>query len=116
MEDDKITSSGIPNPREVLDFQLNRLIKQLFKTFLILMEDLSNEHDESFRKLKQNLPQSKILIDQADYLSISKQEYIRKKILSAGNDCIREIHSNLDLFDLEFSKEQISKQNEQKNK
>jgi hypothetical protein len=41
-----------------------RNTKKLFKTFLILLEDLKTDHDIHFCKLRKNLPNHKELIEQ----------------------------------------------------
>ena len=85
---------------ELLEFQVNRNIINLYKTFLIMVEDLEEEHKRSFRKLKGALPESSDLIDQANYLDEDKMEYIRKKILDQGNHSLREIIGQLEKFNL----------------
>ena len=85
---------------ELLEFQVNRNIIHLYKTFLIMIEDLEDEHRRSFRKLKDAIPQSSSLIDQADYLDDEKMEYMRKKILDQGNQSLREIIAQLEKFNL----------------
>ena len=49
-----------------------RNTKRLFKTFLILLEDLQTEHIIHFCKLRSNLPNHKGLIEQADYFDEKK--------------------------------------------
>ena len=41
----------------------SRNTKRLFKSFLILLEDLKTEHEILFCKLRKNLPQHKELIE-----------------------------------------------------
>ena len=75
--------------KELLEFQINRNIINLYKSFLIMMEDMHDQHDNNFRKLKQALPEEIDLIDQADYWNESRMDYLRKKILDKGNDSLR---------------------------
>ena len=79
-----------------------RNTKRLFKTFLILLEDLKTEHEISFCKLRKNLPENKALIEQADYFSEDKMQYLRKKVLDMGNDNIRSNDDDLEKFTIEF--------------
>jgi len=80
----------------------NRGIKRLFKTFLVLLEDLKIEHDIHFCKLRKNLPKHKDLIEQADYLGEEKMQYLRKKILDMGNENIRANENDLEKFTIHF--------------
>lgn len=84
--------------RELLEFQINRNIINLYKSFLIMMEDMHDQHDSNFRKLKQALPEEIDLIDQADYWDESRMDYLRKKILDKGNDSLREMLGQLEQF------------------
>jgi len=86
--------------KELLEFQINRNIINLYKSFLIMMEDMHDQHDNNFRKLKQALPEEIDLIDQADYWDDSRMDYLRKKILDKGNDSLREILGQLEQFNL----------------
>ncbi len=86
--------------KELLEFQINRNIINLYKSFLIMMEDMHDQHGSNFRKLKQALPEEIDLIDQADYWDESRMDYLRKKILDKGNDSLREIISQIEQFNL----------------
>ena len=80
----------------------SRNTKRLFKSFLILLEDLKTEHEIHFCKLRKNFPQHKELIDQADYFDDKKMQYLRKKILDTGNENIRNNDDDLEKFTIEF--------------
>ena len=67
--------------RGLLGEHYHRNTKKLFKSFLILLEDLKTDHDIHFCKLRKNLPEHKALIEQADYFDEKKMQYLRKKIL-----------------------------------
>jgi len=79
-----------------------RNTKKLFKTFLILLEDLKTEHEISFCKLHKSLPEHKALLEQADYFGEDKMQYLRKKVLDMGNDNIRSNDDDLEKFTIEF--------------
>jgi len=77
--------------------------KDLFKDFLVLVEDLSVDHEINFKKLYDNLPSEyHALIDQADYFSEDKIQYLRKKILDIGNNTIRKFESQAEKFTIKF--------------
>jgi len=86
--------------KELLEFQINRNVINLYKSFLIMMEDMHDQHNNNFRKLKQALPEEIDLIDQADYWDESRMDYLRKKILDKGNDSLREVLGQLEQFNL----------------
>lgn len=81
---------------DIIKFQVNRNITNLYKSFLILLEDLEYEHQAHFGKLADNLPDNLDILHQADYLTEEKMEYLRKRILDAGNHCAREINTALE--------------------
>lgn len=81
----------------------NRSTKVLFKSFLVLMEDLHQDHLINFSKLRKALPEEySSLIDQADYFDQHKMQYLRKKILDMGNESIRETNNDLENFTISF--------------
>jgi len=86
--------------KELLEFQINRNVINLYKSFLIMMEDMHDQHEGSFRKLKSSLPQDLDLINQADYWDAERMDFLRKKILDNGNDTLREIIGQLEQFEL----------------
>lgn len=86
--------------KELLEFQVNRNIINLYKSFLIILEDIQDEHRNNFNKLKNAMPENNELISQADYWDESKMEYIRKKVLDQGNNTQREIIGQLEKFNL----------------
>lgn len=77
-------------------FQVNRNIINLYKSFLFMLEDLEQEHLAHFNKLKNNLPEHLSILHQADYLTEDKMEHLRKRVLDAGNHCVREILATLE--------------------
>ena len=85
---------------DLLAFQVNRNIINLYKSFLIMMEDMHHQHQISFNKLKIALPEDVDLVDQADYWDEERMEYLRKRILDSGNHSLREILGQLEKFQL----------------
>lgn len=66
-----------------VEFQIDRNITNLYKSFLIILEDLSDP--------PYNLPEEVRI-------------KLRKKILDSGNDTIRELNVLISKFDLKFKK------------
>lgn len=91
------------NAKDLLRFQLRRNVTGLYKSFLILIEDLEKDQEIQFSKLKESMPEHEALLDQAEFLDSGKSNYVRKKILDSGNGAIREILSELENYDVNFS-------------
>lgn len=89
--------------KDFLSERVNGSTKSLFKSFLVLVEDLHAEHEIAFKKLKKHLPEHSSLIDQADYFDDEKMQYLRKKILDIGNESIRESNSDFEKFTIKFN-------------
>ena len=81
---------------ELLEFQINRNVINLYKSFLIMMEDLHDQHEGNFQKLKLALPDDEDLIEQANYWDEGRMDFLRKKILDNGNNALREIVGQLE--------------------
>ena len=88
--------------RELLEFQVLRTIVNLYKGFLLTIEDLNKDHKMQFDKLKQSIPEHEDLLRQAEYLDEAQLNYLRKKILDNGNDARRELMSYMENFDINF--------------
>ncbi len=86
--------------QELLKFQLARNVTQLYKTFLVMVEDLNKENEIAFQKLKRQIPSHTSSLDCANYFDDAKMEYVRKKILDAGNGCIRTMSGEIESFDI----------------
>ena len=77
--------------------------KVLFKSFLILIEDLHQDHIINFKKLRDALPKEyHALLNQADYFDQYKLQYLRKKILDMGNESIRDTENTFEDFTISF--------------
>ena len=89
------------DPAEVLRFQIDRNIVVLFKTYLVMLEDLNKEHDAALGKLYNALPeQYKPFVDLADYFTDSKVDQLRSKVLGAGNDARRAVEEIIKNFNI----------------
>lgn len=97
--------------KEILQDRYEKHIKNLFKSFLCLLEDLNEEHTIHFAKLKKGLPEMyHTLIDQANYFDQDKMQYLRKKVLDLGNDSLRSQNEDLEKFTVEFKFKNYYKQ------
>jgi hypothetical protein len=89
--------------KEFLSDRVNGSTKSLFKSFLVLVEDLQAENQICFSKLKHHLPEHSDIIDQANYFDEDKMQYLRKKILDIGNESIRGANSDFEKFTIKFN-------------
>ena len=81
--------------KDILDFQVNRSITMLYKQFLVMVEDLHEEHLRYLNKMQRVDSEG---LTKYNYFDQAKMDYLRKKILDSGNDCKREILTVIDNF------------------
>ena len=86
--------------KELLTFQINRGIVNLYKKYFLIIQDLKQEHEILLEKVAQET--SPDFPQKIDYFTEDKYNYIRKKILDAGNDSIRELEKTLEVIDVRF--------------
>jgi len=98
-------SIGQTEVGDVLRFQIDKEIRLLFKTLLVVMEDLAEDHDTALAKIEEALPSEyKKYVNLADYLDEAKAARIRSRILDAGNDALRAADKHIQNFDIGFKK------------
>jgi|DEB0MinimDraft_6_1074348.scaffolds.fasta_scaffold137615_2 hypothetical protein len=91
------------NAEEFLEYCYVRNTKSLFKGFLMLVEDLKQEHESHFGKLRDALPEEyQDLINQADYLDEDKFEHLRKRVLDMGNENLRNFSTEFEKYTVSF--------------
>jgi len=79
--------------KEYVKFQIDRGIISLYKRYFEMIEDLHKDHLTLLEKVRDKT--SDEFVKNIDYFDTNKYNYIRKKILDAGNDTIRTIDTNL---------------------
>jgi len=84
MDDEKL--------KEYIKFQYNRNITSLYKKYFEMIDDLKHEHEAMLKKVSEKT--SEDFVKNIDYFNDDKYNYIRKKILDAGNDAIRNIDTS----------------------
>ena len=93
------------NPvRDIISFQIHRNITNLYKKYFEISEDLLEEHKLFIARLKNLDDTSKV--DSIDYFTEEKYNNIRKKILDAGNDSIREIEKALEFVNITIKEDE----------
>lgn len=86
------------NDKMFLETQLKRVITNLFKGFLVVAEDIRQEHLGVVSEISAQFPSE--LLTKWNYLDLPKYSRIRKKILDSGNDAIREVNTILNDFEI----------------
>ena len=85
--------------KEILQDRSEKHVKNLFKGFLFVLEDLHEEHQIHFDKLKRSIPEEfHPLIDQSNYFDRRKMQHLRKRVLDMGNDSMRGQNEDLEKF------------------
>jgi hypothetical protein len=91
------------NAKETLSKKSSKSVSQLFKQYLMLIEDLKFEHDQCFKKIKSEIPSEyHTVIDNADTFDEEKMLRIRKRILDLGNEAIRTFDTEMNDFSVSF--------------
>lgn len=88
---------SVPSNGEFLKAKVELAIKRVMRNYLIVLEEITDQHDEAMNKLIDALPpehQAKVIL--ADHFTDAKFEATRRRILNVGNDAIREIQEQVD--------------------
>lgn len=93
---------SLPDNATFIKAKVRLGVTRLFKNYLFAFEEFVTQHDEAMKKLEDALPADlKVYVSLADYISEESYEMMRKKILSAGNDVIRDVESTVDGLQLD---------------
>ena len=87
-------------------FHLQRNITSLFKRYIVTTEDLMREHKYMLGKVEKET--SKEFVENIDYFGEDKYTYLRKKILDAGNETLRDLERQLDMMTIKLDEEKVS--------
>ncbi len=89
----------LPDVNTLLKFKARQAINRVMATYLSNLEEVADEHDESMGKLIDALPDAlKAHVALADHFGESRFEAIRKHVLKAGNDALRELEDQIDVM------------------
>lgn len=86
--------------QKILEAQLKRIITQLFKNCLTIVEDIRQDHLAVIVSLEKQFPEQ--MVRQWNYLDLGQYSRVRKKVLDSGNDAIREMQTVINDFDIQF--------------
>ena len=90
--------------KDYLLFQYQRIIVNLYKRHLEIIEDIKQDHVVFLNKIKDNVPQGEL--NKLDYFNDQKYNAIRKKILDSGNGVIRDFEKNIENLEISLKKKQ----------
>ena len=98
------------NFKKFVLFQLQRNVTTLYKNYIVLTEDLQQDHHAFLRKLKE-AGVSEELLNKLDYFDAEKYTYIRKKILDVGNEANRDLEKYFQALDMNLNESFLEKNN-----
>mgnify|MGYP001221123825 FL=1 len=91
------------NAKKILNNSSYKEISSLFKTMLMLVEDMKNDHDFHYQKLYEELPKKyHPVINAADHFTPDKLSWIRKRILDYGNESVRNMEKEIENYQVSF--------------
>ena len=90
------------NAQDFLNDRSDHHIRFLFKSYLMMLEDVKAVHDINFKKLYESMPEKSDLIKMADYFDEEHYNNYRKKVLDIGNSVLREYYNELENLVVEF--------------
>jgi len=85
--------------KALVESQLKRIVTRLFKSFLVMLEDIRQNELLAISK-NQQLP--KEFLEQFNYLDFPTYSKLRKKVLDESNDAQREMALLLNNFDIKL--------------
>ena len=88
-----------------VQFQLHRNVIKLYKSLFTIVDDVIQEQESLVKKVKDV---HGIDITELDYLNKDKKQSIRKKILDAGNDTLRDLDKNFELIDITLQSDKLN--------
>jgi len=92
------------NAKKILSKDSSDEISRLFKSMLVMVEDMKKDHDFHYEKLYENIPEEyHKVINAANHFTPQKVNWIRKRILDIGNESIRNLDSNIDNYTVSFT-------------
>ena len=89
----------------ILEFQVKKDIKRLYKGFLGDVEEIKHQHVSMLQKLEKEIPvQYHPLLRAAFFFGEGEFGFRRKRILDAGNEAERAVIDQLSKFDIDFTR------------
>lgn len=86
--------------KKFLMYYYHRSMVNIYKKNLGVIEDLLYEHKAFIEKLKKDLPEEHL--NNINYFDDQKYNHLRKKILDAGNEAIRDFEKHIECLDIKL--------------
>ena len=87
---------SMPDNSTLLKAKMRLSINRLLKNYLCLLEEVADEHDEAMGKVCDSVPENiRPLLIVADHFGETRFNAIRKRVLDAGNDSIRDLEDTI---------------------
>tara|TARA_R100000808_G_C2128725_1_gene138379 strand:- start:785 stop:1186 length:402 start_codon:yes stop_codon:yes gene_type:complete len=96
--------------KEYVLFHIHRDIVNFYKTYLNLTQDLQRDHYILLKKVEERTDAD--FAKNIDYFDSDKYNYIRKKVLDAGNEITRDIEKYFELIDMELNMKKLNEHKE----
>ena len=93
--------------KEYLLFQYRRIIINLYKRHIEIIEDVKMDHRIFLNKIKNRIPEEEL--NNLDYFNDQKYNLIRKKILDSGNEVIRDFEKSIENLEISLKKNTTEK-------
>mgnify|MGYP000877024553 CR=1 FL=1 len=91
------------NAKKILNDASDKEISSLFKTMLMMTEDMKKDHDFHYQKLYAAIPKEyHAIIEAADHFTPDKLAWIRKRILDHGNESVRNMEKEIENYQVAF--------------
>jgi hypothetical protein len=93
------------NHQQLLESQLRRTVTNLFKQYLVILEDIRQEQLQIVAELSSQFPAE--FVQKVNSLDLPRYSRLRKKVLDLGNDSLREMQSILDDFKISIDNKKV---------
>jgi len=98
--------------KRLVSAESKRLVTKIFKTQLMVLEDLKAQHETALAGLKNSLNPKQI--ETLNYLDFTRYSLLRKRILDHGNEGLRDLENFLDNFTFKLKNKNITLNSKEK--
>lgn len=87
----------LPDAATLLKAKTLLATNRVIATYLTILEEITDEHDEAMGKLMDALPpEHRGAVVLADHLGDARLDAVRRRVLKCGNDARRELEETID--------------------
>ena len=92
--------------------ETRRLVTKIFKTQIMVLEDMRFQHEAAVEKLREHLSPEQI--ESLNYLDFIRYSLLRKRILDNGNEGLRDLENFLENFEFKLKNNSVTYKNKKK--